>query len=135
MKKAYWLILSAMFLAGCLGNWLKENPENLYLKKIRLQDGELQWYYHSLISNTTPDWIVIRYNDGMRDTLCHSGSIVDIELNGRDTIKIWSYGQPELYNVQTEVKATSRGYTIALDASGNWTPPRPRAFKDTVATY
>jgi hypothetical protein len=83
----------------------------LYLKRIQTPDITIGWYYKSLISNITPDFVVLTSNQ--RDTIiCKSHNISDVVLFGKDSIQIIFCGKPELYTEPIDIPSIVMGYKI-----------------------
>lgn len=131
--------LLILFLAGCSSHSFMDGEiSNFYLKKIKSDSAEIQWYYHSLVTSTPPDWVVIKYNSGLVDTICQAGNIQDVVIRSRDTILITFISIPEKYSSPTIVKTESRHFNIEIDTNGIALTPEEHfkirsrmTFKDT----
>lgn len=116
----YILLIVVLFLSSCIPKFLDEDeePEKLFLKKIEMPDFKLEWYYHSLITSTTSDYVVLTKNN-RTDTICVSDNIHDVNVFNADTIELFFYGQPcnnlKSINIEKEIL----GCCIIVDTTAN----------------
>jgi hypothetical protein len=83
----------------------------LYLKKIQTPYITIAWYYKSLISNTTPDFVVLTSNQ-QDSVICRAHNISDVVLFGKDSIQIVFCGEPKLYSETIRLPLTVAGCKI-----------------------
>jgi hypothetical protein len=92
------------------------NPTLEFLENsIKTADIEIEWFFYSLISNTTPEYIIISQN-GVYDTICKSHNIADVYLK-TDTIHIDFYGKPHAYYKLLSIPDSIFHYPIIVDTS------------------
>lgn len=107
-----------LLLSSCIPNFLDEyeQPEKLYYKMIEVPDFKLEWYYHSLITSTTPNYVVLS-KDGQTDTICMSDNIHDINVYIPDTIKLIFYGLPKKRQEYIDIDEKILGCFIIVDTT------------------
>jgi hypothetical protein len=108
------LMLFTCFIGfiGCNKNGKFPNEAlPLYLKKIHTPNFTIGWYYKSLISNTTPDFVVVTANQ-RENIICRSHNVSDVVLFGKDSIQIVFCGEPKLYNELIKLPPTVAGCKI-----------------------
>lgn len=71
------VVAQAIFLLAC-GNPFNGGSKKIFHKRILLDSLEIQWYYYSLISNTSPDFIEVIQND-TSTIICQSNSLINVD--------------------------------------------------------
>ena len=93
--------------------------DRLHIKEFMLKRGDkdslkIDWFYYSLISNTTLDYIESNKN-GHVDTLCRSSNIADVYIV-KDTIVFEFFGNTSCYE-KILSKNKQFGYYLKIDTT------------------
>jgi hypothetical protein len=120
------LLILLFALQSCAPDFSGDKPDKLFIKRIKTSDVELDWYYHSLISNTTPYYVTLKRNDVL-DTICVAHNIADVNIVD-STVMLGFYGSPSVYSKSAKVKITSLNYSIKADTSYNVSHKHLRGF-------
>lgn len=120
MKNIFKLLVIFVFSISCIPEF--EPPthnDRLHIKEFMLKRGnedslKIDWFYYSLISNTTLDYIESNKN-GYLDTLCVSSNIADLYIV-RDTIVFEFFGRTSCYE-KILSKKKQFGYHIKIDTT------------------
>jgi len=107
------LIFIIILLQGCFPNI--PPPERLYLKEIKDTSIKLEWFYYSLITSTTPDYIEITKGNVI-DTICLCNNVADLKFENNQII-IGFYGNPRCYCEPIEIPDSVMGYKIVVDTT------------------
>jgi hypothetical protein len=102
MKRLVPLIMIA--LSSC--NWKGDGPERLYLKSEKKGDIQLDWFFYSLVGNTTQDYVTLTKGAKI-DTLCFAGNVADVRFAGGDTVLIGFHGHPKKYADPVKINSTT----------------------------
>lgn len=123
MKK---VCLLAMILGvlSCKNAILSEAPTKLYLKRIETPSVRVEWYFHSLISSTTPDIVTVTKN-GSLDTVCRAQNVKDVQLTD-STLVLEFYGAPRCYGKEITIPTSLNGIGIETDPNHNGIGPTYR---------
>lgn len=106
------LIIAAIFaFKGCVPNI--EKAEKLYLKEVTTPELKLEWYYHSTLTTTTPDYVVAESN-GVLDTICISDNIASLVLTN-SSVEIGFYGTPKRYGKPISINRKTFLYDVMVD--------------------
>jgi hypothetical protein len=111
------LLLSTIFflISSCIAD---RNPKFI-LKKISTDDVNIKWYYHSYITDNSPEIIEISKN-GIIDTILEAKEeITNINLKGDQIIVRLHNPQPGL-TMTKNIKKEIFGYKIIIDSNGTW---------------
>lgn len=98
------------------------NPKRLYKEKIKKADIELNWFYYSLISNTTPDYVTTT-NKNEIDTILISNLITDIYIK-KDTVFLELYSSPTFEGESFKIPNQTLGYYIKVDSTHKKRPTK-----------
>ena len=85
------------------------------MKEIKDSSIKLEWFYYSLITSTTPDYIEITKGSEV-DTICVCNNIADVKVENNQII-IGFYGRPYCYNELIEIPNSIMGYEILVDTT------------------
>ncbi|MBP7075622.1 MAG: hypothetical protein KBB11_01115 [Bacteroidales bacterium] len=119
MKLLFCILVPILVFTSCISNIKIEDPDKLFLKKIETPNIKLEWYFHSLITSTTSDYVVL-VKDDKTDTICVSDNIYDVNVFSGDTIQLIFYGQPSLYLEKIEIEQVVLGCPIIIDTTAIW---------------
>lgn len=108
MKKHITLLLLAIICFSC-------NKKPLYFKKITTPKCEVQWYYYSHITSESPNYVEVSVGN-QTDIICESDNIADVNVIDGDSIILYFYGSPSLYNGSAQCKTSVNGLAISIDS-------------------
>ena len=112
------LMLSILVIINIGCSWVSPSKNNLYYKRIILRNGEIRWYFLSLIGNFTPDYLVIKYEDSTLDTICCASNIVDMYVKGFDTINVIFRSSPKIYDENIKIRTRFKEFYVKVDTNG-----------------
>ncbi|UZT96753.1 hypothetical protein ODZ84_16205 [Chryseobacterium fluminis] len=120
MKKYLILFFSLALFVGCKDKDA-DKKDRLYLKEIPVKGKTIEWFYYSLIGNTTADFVLLYdpVND-KNDTIIKSTNLKDVNLSGNNIILLF-YGKPEKYSEPITVKSNIAGFNIKVDTTAVFT--------------
>jgi len=113
-------------LASCTGSTVFKKPDKLYLNYIETDSIVIEWYFHSLITSTTPD-IVTLEREARLDTICRASNIKNVRLIN-DRILLDFYGSPRCYNRDVTIPVSVLGTVILVDTAH---PSPDPVFRET----
>jgi hypothetical protein len=119
-------LLVLLSLASCNGSTFFKKPDKLYLKYIETDSITIEWYFHSLISSTTPD-IVTLEREGRLDTICMTSNIMDVQLLNRGIVLDF-YGTPRCRDNEISLPDSVSGLDVVVDTAHRTPGPR---FRET----
>ena len=111
------LRLTALTLLGIFFacNGREEPPIKLFVKELEVKDVTIEWYFHSLIGSTSPDYVVaLRGKEA--DTICVADNIANVAVQ-EVGIKLEFFGNPQRNMQNTKVKRSVFGHRIIIDTS------------------
>lgn len=111
-------ICALLSLSGCLivPDFSDTKLVKIYVKEVDVKPGRFNWYFHSLISNFTPDFIVYANGDTL-DTLCVSTNVAQFFCIN-DTIGLGFYGAPMMWSEPLKIPAVFRErFVVTVDTS------------------
>lgn len=116
------LIFIAILVFGC-ANKLQE--DRLYLKEIKVKNKVIEWFYYSSVSSTSADYVLLydSIND-KNDTIVNSTNLKDVRF-ANDTITLFFYGKPEIYDDSLIIKNTIDDFKIIIDTNAVSEAPSP----------
>jgi hypothetical protein len=109
---------AAVVLVGlllCVGCSPFGRPDKLFLKRIETPGVTVEWYFHSLITSTTPDVVTLNV-EGVVDTVCRAQNIKDVQLVD-SVLFLRFYGDPLKYGNAIIVPAEVLGIAIEVDTA------------------
>lgn len=114
MKGAFTALFAVIALIGCMPvpDFADAHKEKIYLKEVDLKQGRFIWYYRSLISNNSPDFVVYVNGDTL-DTLCTSSNIAQFFVMN-DTIGLGFYGAPRHWSEQLDLPHNFRNRFVVI---------------------
>jgi len=120
MRKYLILFCSITFLIGCK-NKSSDKKDRLYLKEIQANDKTIEWFYFSLIGNTTADYVLL-YNpvNDKNDTIVKSTNLKDVSFANNDIVLSF-YGKPKIYEDSITLKSNIAGFNIKVDTTAIFT--------------
>lgn len=120
MKKNIILFCSLALFVACKDKDAGKK-DRLYLKEIPANSKTIEWFYFSLIGNTTADYVLLydRIND-KSDTIVNSTNLKDVNLSGND-ITLLFYGKPRIYEDSIKIKPNIGGFNIKVDTTAIFT--------------
>jgi hypothetical protein len=125
LKNRIFLIVPLIFLFACL----QMSPiENLYYKQIKIKNYHIEWFFHSTLSNTSPDFHTIR-NGVLQDTIFEANNLFGVSVSDSDKLVLKFAGEPSGIN---NIKFIEKKYNldILLDTSlSNSNIERPKWYK------
>lgn len=107
MKKIFLILLITVICISC-------TTKPLYLKTITTPKCEVQWYYYSYITSESPAYVKVSVNN-QSEIICESHNIADVNVLDGDSIVLYFYGKPSLYDGYAECKTNAPGLTISID--------------------
>jgi hypothetical protein len=116
MKYLFSILVVVLLFTSCVPDFKIEEPEKLFFKKIETPNITLEWYFHSLITSNTSDYVVLIKND-KTDTICISDNIHDVNILNEDTILLTFYGHPSNDLNSVEINQDILGCTIIIDTT------------------
>lgn len=79
----------------------------------------VRWYYHSYISNVSPDYVVVEKNGERKEIYKATGVVLNVTLKGHDIIlKLVEPSKNLVFTKKVEKEVY--GYNIVLDTSGTY---------------
>jgi len=120
MKKYLILFCSITFLIGCK-NKSNDKKDRLYLKEIQVNGKTIEWFYFSLIGNTTADYVLL-YDpvNEKNDTIVKSTNLKDVSFSNNDIVLSF-YGKPRIYEDSISLKKKIAGFNIKVDTTAIFT--------------
>ncbi|WP_431244280.1 hypothetical protein ACQ9BO_07940 [Flavobacterium sp. P21] len=116
------LIFIPIIILGCV-NKLQE--DRLYLKEIKTKNKVIEWFYYSNVSSTSADYVLLYDTlSGKSDTIVKSTNLKDIQLSN-DTIILFFYGKPDIYDDYLIIKKTIEYFKIKIDTNSVSKGPMP----------
>ena len=117
-----YLIFISIVTLGCVN---KLEKDRLYLKEIEANDKIIEWFYYSNVSSSSADYVLLYdpVND-KNDTIANSTNIKDVHF-ANDTITLYFYGKPEIYDDSIIIKNKIDKFKIIIDTSSLPTGPSP----------
>ncbi len=113
-KLAITLMCLLISLVSCKEKTKQKNENvKLYKKEISSNNMYIEWFYHSYISNVSPDFITVSKGD-LVDTICFCSNIINVEFY-HDSIFIESEGPPSKYQYEYKVPTESFDYPIVIE--------------------
>lgn len=123
-KRIFFIVLLAL-LFSCI----QLSPiENLYYKQIKIKNYHIEWFFHSTLSNTSPDFLTIR-NGVLQDTIFEGNNLFGVSVSDSDKLVLKFAGEPSGIN---NIKFIEKKYNldILLDTSlSNSNIERPKWYK------
>lgn len=120
MKKYLILFCSITFLIGCK-NKSNDKKDRLYLKEIHVNGKTIEWFYFSLIGNTTADYVLL-YDpvNEKNDTIVKSTNLKNVSFSNNNIILSF-YGKPRIYEDSISLKNNIAGFNIKVDTTAIFT--------------
>ncbi|PIF33093.1 hypothetical protein CLU81_3667 [Flavobacterium sp. 9] len=117
-----YLIFITVITIGCANNLEKDR---LYLKEIKVNNKIIEWFYYSNVASTSADYVLLydSIND-KNDTIVKSTNIKDVRFVN-DTIALYFYGKPEIYDDSIIIKKQINQFKIIVDTNAMPTGPIP----------
>ena len=117
-----YLIFINILTIGCTNNLEKDR---LYLKEIKVNNKVIEWFYYSNVASTSADYVLLydSIND-KDDTIVKSTNIKDVRFVN-DTIALYFYGKPEIYDDSIILKNKIDEFKIIVDTNAMPTGPIP----------
>lgn len=109
-----YLIFITIITIGCANNLEKDR---LYLKEIKVNNKVIEWFYYSNVASTSADYVLLydSIND-KNDTIIKSTNIKDVCFVN-DTIALYFYGKPEIYDDSIIIKNKIDQFKIIVDTN------------------
>lgn len=111
MKKGLFFVglLMVLLSVACSG-------DKFIRRKIKQKDITVLWYYHSLITNNTPEMVVVR--SGFKEQeVFKSRAIVDVWVEGKSLVVKLNGSQGDFENYWATPDSVF-GYKVIIDSTG-----------------
>ena len=110
MNKLYFLTLILVFLS------CNTKDPKFIRKKIENKDVKITWFYHSYLTNNSPDFVVVEKDGNIKEIYKADGVVVDVLLKEHDIIlKLFAPSKGIVFTKQVEKEVY--GYNIILDST------------------
>lgn len=113
MKKNISFVLSLVVVSSCW--WSMPPKEKLYFKKIEGNGFVVSWFYYSLITSNTYDYVIVE-KENVVDTICFSPNVKDVFVSG-DTIFIDFFASNPPSHSEFGLKIPDNGLLYKIDSS------------------
>ncbi|HEY1194800.1 hypothetical protein [Flavobacterium sp.] len=108
-------ILIYIIILGCVTK--ADKKDRLYLKEIKVDDKNIEWFYYSNVVSTSADYVLL-YNtkNDKEDTIVSSTNIKNVTFVN-DTINLFFYGKPKIYDNPVFIKNNFGKFKIIIDTT------------------
>ncbi len=90
MKIRIFLIIPLAILFACI----QMSPiENLYYKRIKIKNYQIEWFFYSTLSNTSPDFLTISYGI-LQDTIYEGNKLHGVTVSDNEELILKFAGEP-----------------------------------------
>ena len=120
------VVVTIMIVSGCFPSFHSTEKDKLYLKELSDSTINVDWFFYSTVSTTTPDYL-IAYKGNEIDTICIAENIADVDIRGNE-IMVQFYGKPQAFNKTILIPDYTLGYTLVVDTSLVSDGPKPRKY-------
>jgi hypothetical protein len=67
--------------------------ENLYYKRIKIKNYQIEWFFYSTLSNTSPDFLTISYGI-LQDTIYEGNKLHGVTVSDNEELILKFAGEP-----------------------------------------